>query len=626
MSLLKRELSIKERWILLGILSGIQPFLLYTLHPLFGGAVSTTGFFIPVLATFLLGLRAGFFFGILNGIYVSLIFSRLEVNVPVKEGLPRFGLFLAVTLLLCFGSARLRLYLKLRRSAETALKDQEGQYRMIFENSAEGIVCLDRSGVVLDANPQVEEHLGYSSSELVGRRFDEIGVLSQESARKIRSTIGNSDFKGNLDLAVDGRSRQGKAIILDINISFLEQSDNPTRYIGMLKNTTERRNMEAQLQRAKRMEAIGRLAGGVAHDMNNILNAIMGSAFALSHEISQYRRRFEDLENITHACDRGAELTRNLLGFARKNEVEIEAFSLNSVVKSVLALLTRTAPKDILFINELEERLPLIDGDRGQMENAVMNLGLNAIHAMEDGGEITFTTRSGPVGVTLAISDTGPGIDDSIRDHVFEPFFTTKPEGEGTGLGLSMVYGLVKSLNGEIAVESAPGKGTAMILTFPRSKSDEDVVASSLPPKTLTGKNSLSGRTVLVVDDEPIVLRASMRMLGTLGCEVISANSGSEAISLFEANQGSISLVILDLVMPKMDGVAVLRALRSLDSETPVLLVSGYTSDNEKLRRLDREVSHFGILSKPYLSHELVNAASKLLHPGPNVSRETAPG
>ncbi len=375
----------------------------------------------------------------------------------------------------------------------------------------------------------------------------------------------------------------------------------------------QRRAIEEELLNAKKMEAIGRLAGGVAHDMNNTLNAIMGSAFALRQELTPYGRRFKDLDHIAAACDRGAQLTRNLLGFARKSSYKKQTFSLNAVVESVQSLLKRTTSRNIRIETDLTKGLPLMEGDQGQIENAVMNLCLNALDAMSDQGTLSMTTRLDDNEVSIIVKDTGTGMDENIREHVFEPFFTTKPAGKGTGLGLSMVYGVVHAMNGGIVLDSVPGVGTTITLTFARIDAPPtEMSRSSIPPPA---EDTLEGNTILIIDDEPLVLRSGVRMLRSLGCDVLSAGSGPEGMELLRAHQGTVSLAIIDLIMPEMDGTATLDELLKIDPELPALLVSGYTRESDPVENLQNHRATVGFLAKPYHSSQLIAAAKQLLSP-----------
>lgn len=431
----------------------------------------------------------------------------------------------------------------------------------------------------------------------IGFIFVAVNVVSSALMFRFYFGMGSSE----------GRPRAIVSTLLIAGLCF--GADKLFQFIAM------RKRMAEELRRAKKMEAIGRLAGGVAHDMNNTLNAIMGSVFAHRQELSVYGRQFSDLDNIAAACDRGAQLTQNLLGFARKSNFKHTVFSLNRIMQQTELLLRRTASKNILIKAVLAQPEPFMEGDRGQMENAVMNLCLNAMDAMGTHGTLTLSTGIRKNEVFLSVSDTGEGMDHSVQEHVFEPFFTTKEEGKGTGLGLSMVYGAVHAMKGKIRLESSPGQGTDVFLTFPaQSAVEAEASLSSFPPAPTDDMDALDGQSVLLVDDEPLVLRAGARLLKSLGCDVVfSAKSGADGISLFEEHKERISLVVLDLVMPELDGIATLEALHKIDDELPVIIVSGYTEDSEKLSVLQMKTKTVCFLAKPYRADQLLKVAKKLL-------------
>lgn len=374
----------------------------------------------------------------------------------------------------------------------------------------------------------------------------------------------------------------------------------------------QRRAMEEEFNQAKKMEAVGRLAGGVAHDINNTLNSIMASVFAHRQEIAQDHRQFQDLDNIVSACERGSQLTRNLLGFARKSNYNRQVVSVDAVVERVHAILKRTANKNIQINSNLEAGSPAIWGNRAQIESAVMNLCLNALDAMADGGSLTLATAKEGNHVRIVVEDTGVGMDESTKERVFEPFFTTKAEGKGTGLGLAMVYGFVHSLSGRIVLNTAPGKGTSVTLVFPAATASPSTTAPEAECRVSTNPKYLSGRTVLLIDDEPLVLRASTRMLRALGCDVLSAGSGPAGTAMFRERSDAVDLVIVDLIMPEMDGFAVIEQLYAIRPSVPVILASGYPREPDRLESMKEKHRALRFLQKPYQPEELINASREL--------------
>ena len=375
----------------------------------------------------------------------------------------------------------------------------------------------------------------------------------------------------------------------------------------------QRRAIVRELNQARKMEAVGRLAGGVAHDINNTLNSIMASIVAHRQELEPYGRQFQDLDNITAACERGAQLTRNLLGFARRSNYERQTISLNDVAECVHALLKCTANKNIRIDIRLDTHRPAIVGDKAQIESAVMNLCINALDAMGESGTLTMTTGQEADRSFVCVRDTGIGMDNNVKEHVFEPFFTTKAEGKGTGLGLSLVYGVVHAMSGRIVLDTAPGKGTSITLLFPTTTASPhpSVPAPSLRPAT--NPMYLSGRTVLLIDDEPLVLRASARMLMALGCNVLTAGSGKEGTAIVKERSGAVDLVIADLIMPDMDGIAVIEAIHQIKPSIPVILASGYTRESDRLEVIKDRRNTVRFLAKPYRTADLIDAAKELL-------------
>ncbi len=425
----------------------------------------------------------------------------------------------------------------------------------------------------------------------------------------------------NLLTGMGAREGRPKALISLVAVSALcYGAEKLRRYVE------QRRALEEALHQAKKMEAVGRLAGGVAHDINNTLNSIMASVFAHRQELAQYGRHFSDLDNIAAACDRGAQLTRNLLGFARKRNYKRQTISVNDVVESVHALLRRTTDKKVRIEARLDTSRPAILGDRAQVESAVMNLCINAIDAMIDGGTLTLSTGASGDRVSLGVEDTGVGMDQNVKERVFEPFFTTKAAGKGTGLGLSMVYGVVHAMAGRIELDSAPGKGTSITLIFPKAIGAPAGVVAEAPHHGPASASLLAGRTVLLIDDEPLVLRSGVRLLRALGCEVLSAASGSEGMARVKERNGAVDLVIVDFVMPEMDGVAVIEELHKLYPTIPMILASGYTRESERLECVRERFSGVAFLAKPYRSEDLMGVAKQLLGSGPTSTAEPIGG
>jgi two-component system cell cycle sensor histidine kinase/response regulator CckA len=365
------------------------------------------------------------------------------------------------------------------------------------------------------------------------------------------------------------------------------------------------------------------LAGGVAHDMNNVLSAIMGSASVLETEIDPDDHKKADIENILLACRKGRDLTRDLLGFARKGKYVRESISMNDVVKEALGLLGRTIAKSITIKTNLEENLNCTLGDRSQIHHVLMNICINAADAMKGRGRLTINTKNVFLDKSLAtklgglepgdyveveVIDTGVGMDGETLRMAFEPFFTTKPKGEGTGLGLSMVYGVMKNHGGVVNIDSEPGKGTAVSMHLPAFEQVEQPQAA-----VEAGRPSIRPDRggILLVDDEKIVRNSAKRLLERLGYTVFLAEHGEAALKIYKKEKERISLVLLDLIMPEMNGPTAFKELKKMDSDVKVLLLSGYPKD-EKIETLLEEGA-MGFMQKPFDMQAISEAIKKAL-------------
>ena len=379
----------------------------------------------------------------------------------------------------------------------------------------------------------------------------------------------------------------------------------------------EREALEAQLRQAQKLEGIGRLAGGIAHDFNNLLTAIIGYTEMVLEQIGPDKPISPDLEEIRKASDRAATLTRQLLAFSRQQTLRISAVDVNDVVLSMRQMLERLIGEDIILRVNLAESLPSMLADRAQLEQVLMNLVINSRDAMTRGGTLSVETAAATASeiagfakdtnlagyAKLCVIDTGSGMDASTQARIFEPFFTTKPVGQGTGLGLSMVYGVMQQLGGHIAVRSTPGEGTTIALYFP--------VASATAPAAAThrargGAPLAEGRElVLVVEDQTAVLHLVSRVLTRHGYKVLEAESAAEALVLAGSTRDRIDLVLTDLVMPGMNGSDMAMELRQVRPEIKVLFMSGYSG--EALARRGTLPEDTNVLEKPF-------SATVLLH------------
>ncbi|MGE0816994.1 MAG: ATP-binding protein, partial [Vicinamibacterales bacterium] len=371
-----------------------------------------------------------------------------------------------------------------------------------------------------------------------------------------------------------------------------------------------RAEMERQLLQAQKMEGLGRLAGGVAHDFNNMLAVIQASAEYLKMDEPDPERR-DALDAIEQASQRSADLTRKLLAFGRRGKNLIECVSLQDVVRDSLVILTPSMRPDTPVEVDLRGDWP-VDGDASQLSQVVLNLCLNARDAMPQGGVLRIATRDVAVAghgdgqeyVELQVTDTGVGMDDEVKSRIFEPFFSTKPGSavSGTGLGLATVDGIVHLHGGTISVDSTPGRGSTFTVRLPRGR-----LVRGAPAPTISRK--LTGGTILVVDDEPLIRNVAVTALGRLGYESMVAGDGMEAVAVYSEHRARITGVLLDLRMPRMGGAEAFVAMRALDPDVPVVICTGY-GDNEDVQRLVRDGAR-GLLLKPFRMKEFAEALEK---------------
>ncbi len=390
------------------------------------------------------------------------------------------------------------------------------------------------------------------------------------------------------------------------------------------------RELADHLRQAQKMEAVGMLAGGIAHDFNNILSGILGFSSYLLSKVDESSTVHRDLKLIEQSAVRASELTRQLLAFARRKHFAKEAVSMNTVIGEVLGLIRRSIPKHIAVEDSLEEDLPLILGDPGQLNQVVMNLCLNASDAMRDQEEgrlrvstehrsltprerIILAEDTDDEFVCVSVSDTGIGMSEELQEHIYEPFYTTKSDAGGTGLGLSIVYGIISNHGGHIIVDSEEGHGADFTMYLPvyqgraRDEADGDV-------EVLTGNE-----TVLVIDDEPIVRQMVTEVLKGNGYKVIAAESGMEAVHYLDELRGRVDLVLLDMIMPEMDGEATFKALRRIDPDIPILLTSGYVQEDKGERLI--KAGALGMVYKPYKSDVLLRRVRHALNGRPSPAK-----
>jgi signal transduction histidine kinase/CheY-like chemotaxis protein len=455
---------------------------------------------------------------------------------------------------------------------------------------------------------------GWSIEELLQRDLlDSLHPDRDERARVLgfmRAATGSiGDFRMT--------TRDGR--VLETTWACVRLSDGST--VGIAQDVTERRRLEEELRQAQKMEAVGRLAGGVAHDFNNLLTVIQNYGSFVAAAVPPDSAASADIHEVLQAGRRAAQLTRQLLAFSRRQLLQPRVIDVNRKVVDVVGMLRRVIGEDILLEMELAPTVWPVLADPGQIEQVLVNLAVNARDAMPDGGTLRLRTEAVAIDaadartqqgvlpgeyVACVVEDTGVGIAPDVLPQIFEPFFTTKPTGEGTGLGLSTAYGIVKQSGGHVFAESEPGRGSRFTVLLPRRDEPSPDIGSEPAPARPRGSE-----TVLVVEDAPAVRTVVRRMLQQLGYTVLEAASGAEALGLIETATREIHLVLTDVVMPDVHGRVLAECLLERDPSQRILYMSGYTDDNVVRRGLTK--SGVGFLQKPFTHDALARAVREAL-------------
>jgi two-component system cell cycle sensor histidine kinase/response regulator CckA len=476
-----------------------------------------------------------------------------------------------------------------RKHAEQALRESEARYRDLFDNASDLVCTTTLDGAFLYANPAWCHAMGYSGEALASRRFaDLVHPDSRDRYFDVVARAEAGESVGHVDLVLV--TAAGVPLTLEGNLSCTASDGNPARLRGIYRDVTERKRVEDQLRRAERMQAAGRLAGGVAHEVNNMMTGVIGFSEFLLRGLEVDDPRRSEVREIIKAGTRAADVTRQLLAFTRQQFLRPEVLAINAVVRDLELMLRRSLGEDHRLELALAADAGEIRADRGQLEQVLVNLMLNARDAMATAGRVTISTNLAhldesyaqqhngidiPFGpyIQLAVSDTGVGMDREVQARIFEPFFTTKPVGQGTGLGLSTVYGIVKQSGGFIWVYSEPGLGTTFKIYLPRVGAGIGAPTNGDRPPTAEG----GSETILVVEDEEMVRGLASRSLREHGYTVLEARHGTDALRQLDSRPSGVDLVITDVVMPEMGGRELGRRLKSLRPSMPVLFMSGYT-------------------------------------------------
>ncbi len=495
-----------------------------------------------------------------------------------------------------------------RKKAEEALRESEEQFATVFREvpTVVGISTI-AEGAYLSVNEAFERVFGYTPEEVIGRTSADLRLFPDDFDRNIIvEAIRAHGSARNLELQLRAKDGSLRDCLLS---AIMIQFRNEPCLLVVVNDITDRKHLEAQLTQAQKMESVGRLAGGVAHDFNNMLGVILGHTEMALEQVGLDDPLHADLEEIEKAAARSADLTRQLLAFARKQTVTPKALNLNETVAGMLKLLRRLIGEDIELLWKPGHEVRPVNMDPAQIDQILANLCVNARDAITGGGKVTIETANASFDedycarhagftpgdyVQLAVSDDGCGMDADTASHIFEPFFTTKETGKGTGLGLATVYGAVTQNNGFVNVSSEPGQGTTFRIYLPcHAARMAPETEEARPPAAVRG-----GETILLVEDEPAILRMTTMLLQRLGYAVLAANAPGEAIRLAEAHAGRIDLLMTDVVMPEMNGRDLANALLAVYPDLRRLFMSGHTANVLAPHGVLDEGVHF--IGKPY--------------------------
>ncbi len=544
---------------------------------------------------------------------------------------------LVLCIFVIFGS-HVQYNINRRKLTFEKLREQDEKYRTIIENIEEGFFEVDLTGNFTFFNHSVCNITGYSAGELLGMNNREYTTPDNANKmfnimNKVYTTAEPSDVTD-----IEIIRKDGTTITVELNAYLVQdQEGNPIGFRGVVRDVSQRlraamekRKLENQLQQAQKMEAIGNLAGGIAHDFNNILMGMQGNTSLMLLNIDTGHPHYDKLRNIQKYIENGAALTKQLLGFARGGRYEVRATDLNELIEKTARMFGRTKKEIKIHTSQLRE-IWNVEVDQGQIEQVLLNIFVNAWHAMLDGGDLHLMTENVIIDddfnkpfkveagkyVKISIIDTGAGMDKITRQRVFEPFFTTKEMGRGTGLGLASAYGIVKNHGGFIDVFSEPGKGATFSINLPASEKEvmEETDAAGIVLK--------GDETLLLVDDEEMIIEVGEEILQVLGYKVLPAVSGKEALEIYKNKKDSIDMVILDMIMPGMGGGETYDNLKQINPDIKVLLSSGYSISGQAAEILERGCD--GFIQKPFKLRQLSVKIREILDKNRASTRSSEP-
>ncbi|HET6408633.1 MAG TPA: PAS domain S-box protein [Chthoniobacteraceae bacterium] len=510
-----------------------------------------------------------------------------------------------------------------RLATEEARRRSDERYRVLVERARDVIFTLSPDGLILSVNPACEAVSGWQPNDWVGKEYS---ALIFEEDRSLAEARFNQVLRGQYPTPYELRAlrKDGNVFNVEVTLTPIIENGKFSYALGIARDVTDRRQLEDQLRQSQRMESIGQLAGGVAHDFNNILTVIQGHAALAGSAEGLPREVQENISQITQAAERAANLTRQLLAFGRRQLLQPRPLDLNEIVAEMSKMLRRILGEDILLEVVPTYPLPTVQGDAGMLEQVLMNLAVNSRDAMPGGGRLTLTTEpyrrrfddpqppaetSAEQFVRLTVTDTGCGIEAKHIQRIFEPFYTTKGVGRGTGLGLATIYGIVQQHHGWITVESEPGNGTTFRVHLPAEASSGSSIASGSAREI----RAAGGHERILVAEDEIAVRCLVRsVLTRLGYEVMEAHSGVEALRLWREHRGSIDLLLTDIVMPGgMNGRQLAETLLGEEPDLLVIYTSGYAA--EAVGGTFKFVEGENFIQKPYPPQRLADLVRAML-------------
>lgn len=509
-------------------------------------------------------------------------------------------------------------YARERKRADVRIRDQA----QLLDKARDAISAFDLEGRVIYWNKSAEETTGYRVEEVEGKRIgDKLYAGRQDTLQEVwEHVLSEGEWIGELQQT----RKDGRTVVVESRWTLVRDAiGNPKSVLVIHTDITERKELETQFLRSQRMESIGTLVGGIAHDLGNLLVPVLLGVQVLEKRFEGDPSTTRTLQMISRSAQRGADMVKQVLAFARGVEGERVPMNPGQVIREIERISLETFPREISFMVEVPDDVWKIKGDATQIQQVLMNLTVNARDAMPDGGRISVTLENVDVGkehmrtnieaklgphVCITVTDTGEGIPPEVRDKMFEPFYTTKPVGKGTGLGLSTVYSIVKSHNGFVNVHSHPGQGTTFRIFIPATV---ESLGHSPDLEETDGSANGNGELVMVVDDEEFILELARETLESAGYHVVTAKDGHEALNIFDLRKQELHAIITDLMMPNLDGVATIRELKARGAGMPIIAASGASGDRAaEAIKAGAEL----FLSKPFTATKLCRVLKDVLH------------